>query len=232
LWRFLIYTIPAAFRETLPWTLLSFGIFALCFVYGYAVTLTDDTFPPLLIPPHLIQTVEGGEVWFDSILAVKPLATSVIMRNNISVTFLAFALGMTFGLGTVFLLGFNGLLVGALAGLCHLHGLDVPFWSFVLPHGVLELTAIFMAGGAGLLLGSALVMPGDLPRRDALVVRGKRAVRLIMGCVPMLIVAAIIEGFFSPVHLPALVKFLFAGSLFVWMLMYLLALKPKGETTE
>lgn len=225
LWRFLRSTFPSAFRETAPWTLLAMGIFLLGSLYGLVSTLTDDTFPALIIPSHLIQKVEGGEVWFDSILAIRPLASSLIMRNNISVTFLAFALGVTFGLGTTYLLAFNGLLVGALAGLCHLHGLDGPFWSFVLPHGVIELTAIFIAGGSGLLLASALLAPGDLPRKDALVQRGRKAVRLILGCVPLLVVAGIIEGFISPSHIPGGLKFVFAGISLMALLLYLLSFK-------
>jgi uncharacterized membrane protein SpoIIM required for sporulation len=222
LWTFLRSTFPVTFRETAPWTLAALGIFLLGCGYGFLAGLVDDSFIPLVAPPHLIEQVEGGKVWFDSILAIRPLASSMIMRNNISVTFLAFALGMTFGLGTVYIMAFNGLLLGTLAALCHLHGLDVDFWSFVLPHGVIELTAIFIAGGGGLLLGSALISPGDLSRKEALAQRGRKAVRLILGCVPLLIVAGIVEGFLSPAHLPPWVKFLLAGLLLVLLLCYLL----------
>jgi uncharacterized membrane protein SpoIIM required for sporulation len=176
----------------------------------------------LIVPAKLIRQVEGGKVWFDSILAVKPQASSRIMTNNISVTFLAFAFGMTFGLGTVYIMAFNGLLLGALAGLCHIHGLDAAFWSFVLPHGVIELTAIFIGGGAGFLLSTALLIPGDLTRKNALILRGRQAVPLTLGCVPLLIVAGVVEGFFSPVPLPVELKFLVAGILLALLLAYLL----------
>ena len=219
--RFLGTTFPATVRQTAPWTLLALGIFLLASLYGFWAAVTDDSFIPLIAPPHLIQQVEKGDVWFDSILAIRPLASSMIMTNNISVTFLAFALGMTFGLGTVYLMAFNGLLIGAVAGLCHVHGLDVPFWSFVLPHGVIELTAIFIAGGSGLLLGSALLFPGDLPRKEALIQRGRHAVRLILGCVPLLIVAGLVEGFFSPAHIAPWIKFLLASLLLIPLLGYL-----------
>lgn len=222
LWKFLRSVFPETFRKTAVWTVVALGIFLLGSTYGFIAGITDDTFIPLIAPPQLIQQVEEGTVWFDSILAIKPLATSMIMTNNISVTFLAFALGMTFGLGTVYIMAFNGLLLGTLAALCHLHGLDVDFWSFVLPHGVIELTAIFIAGGGGLLLGSALVAPGDLSRKDALVQRGRKAVQLILGCVPLLIVAGIVEGFFSPSHLSPWTKFLLAALLLTLLLFYLL----------
>jgi len=87
---------------------------------------------------------------------------------------------------------------------------------------VIELTAIFMGGGGGFLLSTALLFPGDLPRKDALIVRGRQAVRLILGCVPLLIVAGIIEGFFSPAVLPFGLKFFVAGVLMALLFLYLL----------
>jgi len=222
LWTFLRSTFPETFIKTAPWTLTALGIFLLGGLYGFVVTLIDDAFIPLVVPPHLIQQVEEGKVWFDSILAVRPLASSMIMTNNISVCFLSFALGMTFGFGTVYIMAFNGLMLGAIAGLCHIHGLNVPFWSFVLPHGVIELTAIFISGGAGLLLGTALLAPGDLPRKGALMQRGRQAGLLALGCVPLLILAGIIEGFFSPAHVPAALKFILAGVLLLLLFTYLL----------
>lgn len=221
LWGFLRVTFPETFRETAPWTLLALGLFLLGAVYGFVTTLMDSAFVPLIVSPRLIRHVEEGKVWFDSILAIKPLASSVIMTNNISVSFLAFALGMTFGLGTLYMMVFNGLMLGTLAGLCHMHGLDVPFWSFVLPHGVIELTAIFIAGGAGFLLATALLLPGDLPRKEALVERGRQAGRLVAGCIPMLIGAAIIEAFISPSLIPASLKFILSCLFLVLLLLYL-----------
>jgi len=84
------------------------------------------------------------------------------------------------------------------------------FWEipiFISAHGVIELTAIFIAGGAGLLIGKAILMPGDLRRVDALVENGRLAIKLVLGCIPMLLVAGLIEGFISPAHVPAIFKF-------------------------
>lgn len=226
--EYLQFTLPAVFRETAPWTLFALVTFAAGFLYGLGASLLDSAFVALVAPPHIIQEVEEGKVWFDSILAVRPLASSMIMTNNISVSFLAFAFGMTFGLGTLYLMVFNGIMLGALAGLCHTHNLDGPFWSFVLPHGVIELTAVFMAGGAGFLLATALFAPGDLPRRQALVGRARQAGRLALGCVPLLVFAGIVEGFFSPAPLPAGVKFSVATVLFALLLAYLLSVPRKS----
>lgn len=229
LWMFLRSTFPSTFRKSLPWFLAALGLFLGGFVYGLVASLTDEAFIPLVVPLPLIQSVEDGKVWFDSILAVKPLASSKIMTNNISVSFLAFAFGMTFGVGTVYLLIFNGLLLGTLAGLCHSHGLDGPFWSFVLPHGVIELTAIFIAGAGGLLLATALFLPGDLTRKDALVSRSRQAVRLVLGCVPLLVVAGIIEGFFSPAPIRPGLKFMAACGLLLLLILYLLSPAPASS---
>jgi uncharacterized membrane protein SpoIIM required for sporulation len=145
----------------------------------------------------------------------------MIMTNNITVSFMAFALGITFGVGTVYVLLFNGLLLGTLAALCYTHDLSIPFWSFVLPHGVIELTAILIAGAAGLLLAAALLAPGDLPRRQALVQTAKQSVHLVLGCVPLLIAAGLIEGFFSPASLSPALKFFTAGCFLFLLLFYL-----------
>ena len=227
-WRFLRFGFPATFRETLLWTLLALSAFTLGLAYGFITAISDTGFVALIVPPKLIQQVEGGTVWFDSILAIKPLASSLIMTNNISVSFLAFAMGMTFGLGTLYLMVFNGLMAGTLGGLCYTHGLSVPFWSFVLPHGVIELTAIFIAGGAGFLLGGALLFPGDLPRKDALLKRARQAGRLILGCVPLLVIAGIVEAFFSPIHVDPGLKFGMAGILLALLFCYLLLPRAKG----
>jgi uncharacterized membrane protein SpoIIM required for sporulation len=221
LWLFLRSTFPKTFRESSPWFLLSLALFFLGFGVGFIGGLLDEALIPLVAPPHLIEKVEEGQVWFESILAIKPVASSMIMTNNITVSFMAFALGITFGVGTVYVLFFNGLLLGILAALCYTHDLSIPFWSFVLPHGVIELTAIFVAGAAGLLLATALLAPGDLPRKQALVQRAKQSVRLVLGCVPLLVAAGLIEGFFSPAPLAPTIKFVAAGCLLLLLLFYL-----------
>jgi uncharacterized membrane protein SpoIIM required for sporulation len=100
--------------------------------------------------------------------------------------------------------------------------MSVSLWSFVSPHGSLELPAIFIAGGAGLLLGSAILAPGPLPRRDAIRQRGASAVRLLLGVIPLLIVAGVVEGFVSPVPIDPSAKFVTGASLFALLLVYLL----------
>jgi uncharacterized membrane protein SpoIIM required for sporulation len=128
------------------------------------------------------------------------------MVNNIMVTFLAFALGTTAGLGTLAVLALNGLSIGSVMSLCVKYKFT-PVLTFVAAHGVLELTAIFIAGGAGLLIGKALLMPEDLTRKQALMVNGQLAIKLILGCIPLLVVAGLIEGFLSPSAISPYYKF-------------------------
>ncbi|MGH7546357.1 MAG: stage II sporulation protein M, partial [Gemmatimonadota bacterium] len=150
-----------------------------------------------------------------------PAFAGGIIANNVQVTFLAFALGITAGLGTLVLLLFNGLHIGATLGLFDGRGLGAYLWAFVLPHGIVELTAAAIAGGAGLLLGSALVLPGEQTRREALVERGRVALRLLVGTSALLVLAGLVEGFVSPSSLPPGVKIGFGLTLGVLLYVYL-----------
>ena len=142
--------------------------------------------------------IERQELWIDVPVNERPYFSSFIMQNNIQVTFLAFGGGMTSGLLTIWIMVFNGLLLGGLTGLTAHHGVGFELWTFVIGHGVVELTVIFIAGGAGLMLGWAILQPGLRRRRDALTLAAQEAVKLLIGCVPLLVIAGLIEGFISP----------------------------------
>ncbi len=158
-----------------------------------------------------------------SILGSEPIASSNLMINNISVSFKAVAGGITGGIFTVYIMALNGILIGAVATLVAQHNLAYPFWAFVLPHGSLELPAIFFAGGAGLLIGKAILFPGKYRRLDALKYYGDRAAKLVFGVVVMLIFAGIIEGFFSPnPAFPDAIKYIFGTGLFGCLVLYCL----------
>jgi uncharacterized membrane protein SpoIIM required for sporulation/uncharacterized RDD family membrane protein YckC len=151
-----------------------------------------------------------------------PVMPTEIIANNVQVTFVAFAGGILAGLGTVASLVFNGVHLGSAAGLFANHGASLHLWTFVLPHGIIELTAICIAGGAGFWLASALLLPGRRTRREVLVRRGKEAVSLLGGTVLLLVVAGMIEGFVSPAPIPRLLKLTFAALVGLLLLAYLL----------
>jgi uncharacterized membrane protein SpoIIM required for sporulation len=152
-----------------------------------------------------------GEGYVEVPEVSMPIFASQLISNNVQVTFLAFAGGMTGGVLTVVVLVINGVLLGGTFGAFGNHGQLLHIGTFVAPHGVIELTAICIAGGAGLWLGSALLLPGRRTRAEVLVRRGRESIALIGGTAMMLVCAGIIEGFISPSQLPGPVKFAFAA---------------------
>lgn len=217
---------PGVFRATLPYTLAATALFAAGLVAGALMAWADPGFERLLLGGGMIDTIERGEMWTRSIVSVKPLASSAIMSNNILVSFTAFAGGILAGIGTVYMMIFNGLMIGTIAVACHRSGLSLSLWSFVVPHGTLELPAIFMAGGAGLLMAKGLLAPGFLSRRDSLTEATAVAVRLVLGVIPLLIIAGTIEGFISPTDIPVGMKFALGASMFVLLAGYVSLVKP------
>ena len=208
--RYVTHGFPQAFRATWPFTLTAALLFILPALFTGWLTYTNPEAARWVLPAgvqELIPIVERQELWLDMEPSERPFISSAIMTNNIQVSFLAFAGGMLAGLFTVYVMIFNGLMLGGLTGLTGHYGVGWQLWEFVIGHGVVELSVIFFAGGAGLRLGWAIVRPGLLQRRDALQVAGQQAIRLLLGCVPLLVIAGLIEGFISPAEsIPALAK--------------------------
>lgn len=201
LWHFATTGFPRLFRETWVFTLIAAMLFVLPGVLSGLATYLRPESATLLLPPEahaMIGIVEDKKLWIDIPVQERPYAAAFIMQNNIRVSFLAFASGLTAGLLTVWVLFFNGLMIGTLTGLTSFHGIGFELWTFVIGHGVVELSVIFMAGGSGLMLGWAILRPGLLRRRDALAQAARKAVYLLLGAVPWLVLAGTIEGFISP----------------------------------
>ena len=220
--RFYSETYPRIFRELWPQTLLAFAIFAVTGVAAFILTMRDPTFAHRLLGTHMMETIEKREMWTHSIVTIKPLAASSIMTNNLSVAFATFAFGITAGIGTVWMMVLNGLLIGVIGAATWQAGMAGQLWTFVVPHGVLELPAIFIAGGAGFEIARGMLFPGLLPRRESLARAGGRAAQLLLGTIPMLIVAGVIEGFLSPSETAAPLKFLFGAVMFAALVTYLM----------
>jgi uncharacterized membrane protein SpoIIM required for sporulation len=223
---------PRAFREAGPYTFLAFSLTLIPFALTIVLTLIDPNIGRVILPPgELVDKIEQGQSWMQIARGDRGLASSFIMTNNIRVAFFAFAGGIVFGLGTVLVLLQNGLLLGATAGLAIRHGLGGALISFVSPHGGIEMTVIFIAGGAGLRLGHALLSPGLLSRRAALSAAAGKAVPLIFGCVPLLMIAGTLEGFVSPSGIPHVAKFIIGLIALVCLYTYLLG-AGRGESAE
>ena len=218
------------FRANLVPCLISLALFVGSAALGAAVTSVDPDFKSSILGREMIETIDRHEMWTHSIVAIKPIASSAIMTNNMSVALLCFASGIAAGIGTIYMLLFNGLLLGTIAMACASAGMSLPLWSFVAPHGSLELPAIIIAGGAGLRLAQGVLFPGLQPRRQAVANAGALAVRLVLGCIPMLVVAGVVEAFVSPTDLSIPLKFAVAGALFV-LLLACLFWKPAHRAT-
>ena len=215
------FAYPRIFRENLYYCLVAFFIFLGSALVGMALTYNAPDFKVKILGPQMVATIDRHEMWTHSIVGIKPVASSAIMTNNLGVAFTTFAAGITGGLGTIYMMIFNGLLIGVIGTACWFSGMSVQLWSFVAPHGVLELPAIFIAGGAGLRLAYGLLFPGFLSRREALARAGTESVKLLLGVVPILVIAGVIEAFVSPTGLAVALKFGMAAALFGLLVAYL-----------
>ena len=221
---------PRTFRRTWRYTFAAFLAFALFFAVGFLGTWADENFSELAgVHPFFREFVIGAKTrWWQELNEASQVGSAGIMTNNITVTFMAFAFGAMLGVGSLYVMVVNGLSVGAVLALTYRAGYGHELLTFMSGHGVLELSAIFISGGAGLLFGTAVLFPGDLSRLDALRLRGGEAIRLLVGCVPLLVVAGIIEGFISPAPVAPAVKYSVAAVTFVALYTYLL-LCGKGD---
>ncbi|MGR4896806.1 stage II sporulation protein M [Stenotrophomonas sp. LARHCG68] len=144
------------------------------------------------------------------------------IMNNISIGLRTFASGLLAGIGTVLVLLFNGITIGAVAGHLQQAGFGEPFWRFVVGHAPFELTAIVIAGGAGLQLGLRLLAPGRMRRIDALIEGGRVGARLCLGVAFMLLMAAFIEAFWSSIAwVPMWGKLTVSGVLWTLVILWL-----------
>jgi uncharacterized membrane protein SpoIIM required for sporulation len=221
LFRFLKDEYPAIFQRQLPYVAASLAVTIAWAVLGAALTSARPEFMRHYVGPAMIATMEQHKMWTDSIVSVAPKETSHIMTNNLSVSFMAFAGGILFGVGTFFLLFNNGMMLGVIGVACHQYGMSIPLWSFIAPHGSLELPAIIIAGGAGFRIGRAMLFPGGYRWKESVAKGGIEATQLVAGVIPMLVVAGCLEGFFSPSHAPVWLKFTVGGLLLTLLLTWL-----------
>ncbi|MDG2989900.1 stage II sporulation protein M [Candidatus Synechococcus calcipolaris G9] len=234
-WRAIVeffqYGFPRVVQDTWLYTVVAIAIFIISGAIAWWYSWQDSEFMALVVPPDLIDLVQNeGKLWMGSIVGLEPLASSGIMTNNISVTFATLAGGIFGGLGTIYILWYNGLLIGAISALVSQNDLAYPFWAFVFPHGSLELPAIFLAGAAGLLLGQSILFPGRYKRLTSLKRQGALAIQLMFGVVPLLIIAGVIEGFLSPnPNVPDAVKYVVGLGILAALGLYLFWPLPKSR---
>ncbi len=197
---------PRVVRENLGYIGTAFALFALPALVAYVLGDAEPDVLQATLPDSLRHSLERRELWTDIQAELRPFAASAIMTNNIVVSVLAFAGGAVAGTLTVLVLVQNGVLIGSVLAATQQAGLAGGLLAFTAGHGFVELSVVFLSGGAGLRLASAFLAPGELSRADALRLRGAQALRIVLGCVPLLVVAGLIEGFVSPSAAPWFVK--------------------------
>ena len=220
--KFYRWGLPAIVQQTFPYIALATALFLTGVLIAWLCIWQEPSFMSRVVPSRIISKVrEDGELWTGSIVGVELLVCPGITINNLKVSLGAVAGGITAGAFTIYIMVFNGLLIGAVATLVGQNNLAYPFWAFVFPHGSLELPAILLAGGAGLLISKSLFFPVKYRRFDAIKLHGSQAIQLVFGIVPMLIIAGIIEGFFSSnPTIPNPIKYLTGLCLFAIIAMY------------
>ena len=224
---------PRTFRRTWRHTGAAFAVFTVFFLAGFLGTRRDAEFSGLagITPAWRAENTDARVRWWQSLNKANQVGGAAIMTNNIQVMFYAFAFGALAGLGTFYIMAFNGALIGSVLALTYRAGYGHELVAFMAGHGVVELTCIFIAGGAGLLIGSAILIPGDLSRFDALRLRGRDSIQLIVGCIPLLVLAGIIEGFISPAPISPAYKYGVAAATGLALYTYLLV-AGREDTAE
>lgn len=218
IWDYIAYGFPKALKDYKWYILSSFGFFAFGIALSLILVSINSDNASLFVPQQYLQGIKegnkGGGEWN------YPLMSSYIMVNNILVSLKAFVYGITLGLGTIQVLFTNGTMLGSLTGLVYIYGNPTNFWSLILPHGVIELTAIFISGGAGIIIAKSILIPGEHTRRHSLIKGAKEASSLIMGIILMLIIAGVIEGFYTPLNISETSKLVFAAMTAVVLAVY------------
>ena len=207
-WQFFARDFPQTFRRTWRYTWLAFAVFFAFAAASFLLCYNDLTFADELGVGDVRVAAATDFRWWESLNEANQIGSSQILTNNILISFKAFAYGAFFGIGTIYVLVFNGLHIGGVLGVCYKvnPAFGNALATFMVGHGVIELSCIFIAGGAGMLIGYSMINPGNLTRGAALKKSGLEAVRLAVGCAVLLFFAGIIEGFLSPSNLSPIIK--------------------------
>ncbi len=235
-WGFVARGFPALLRQEWRMYVASVLLFLAGMGFGYLGMLVDPDAAPYLVPGQHLEldpVKRAADEAAGEGMTVEQQAhfSSFLFTHNIQVAFLAFALGVTVGVGTALMLFINGLLLGALAQVYTAKGMAGWFWAWILPHGIPEITAICIAGAAGFVIARGQVAPRGLPRGLALRQEAVRAVKLLFGTLVLFVLAGLIEGTVSQIHPPKLsvaFKVSFALSVGVGVYAYLCSAWMRG----
>ena len=222
---------PASVRSAARFIGAATALFLVPFAIGLVGAIMSAEFAGAVIPQSMLEMMaQGYEEGFSDGRSESQdaMMAGFYVYNNVGIAFRCFATGIFFGLGSVFFLVYNGLVTGTVLGYVIDAGAGRNILTFVLGHGAFELTAIVIAGGAGLRMGWALVRTDGLTRLGSLRAHATEVARLVLGAGLMLGVAALIEGFWSPSALPDPVKWSVAGTLWASVILYVVLAGRRG----
>ncbi len=219
---------PPAARRHARAALLATAVMAVGGLWGFFQVHGDPASASVFLSGSLQTNAESFQKGFAPRTG-DPVYGAFYFTNNARVAFLAYALGATFGVGTLMVLLFNGAILGATVAIVAAHGSFEALLSYVIPHAGVELTAIIFSAAAGLHIGAALLSPGWRRRRDALAVAARESLSLVLGSAALLIVAGIVEGWISPMPLGLGTKAAIGGGLDFLLLVYLLTSRRPAD---
>ena len=225
--RFLAYGFPILFRKHLPYMLAGTLLFFVPLIVTWVLVQNNPDIGRNVVPQVTLDAAKGMYSYDPDKVQGQNNDSRASMGgfyvwHNTGIAFRCYVGGILMGVMTVYLLVFNGATIGTMAGYVIAGGNSKAFLSFVVSHGSFELTAICISGGAGLMLGNAILHPGQRTRQEALRVQGFESVKLAAGAAVMLSIAAMIEGFWSPPNaVPSVIKFIVGGVLWVAVFAYL-----------
>jgi uncharacterized membrane protein SpoIIM required for sporulation len=198
--RVFVVQTPAAVRWLLPYLAWAVLIFLLSACAGFALVRRYPDLIALFASPDTIASVESGKLWTQGLLNVVPssILSIQLFTNNIVVSLFAYCLGFLFGLGTLYILGLNGLMLGAIFAFVGEHGLAGELFRFIVPHGCVELSVMCISGAAGAAIGEALIRPAAGGRLESFRAAALRTGPVMVSCALLLVGAGLIEGFISP----------------------------------
>lgn len=197
--------IPAVVRWLTPHILWATTIFLLTVFAGFWMVHAYPDLIGLFASPDLIATVERGQLWTEGILNIVPSSVLAlqILTNNIVVSLFAYCAGFVFGLGTLYILGLNGLMLGAVFAFTGQHGLEPALFRFIVAHGCVEISVMCLSGAAGAAVGEALIRPSHASRMESFRIAALRSGKLLIACAVLLVGSGLIEGYISPrAHFP------------------------------
>lgn len=203
---FYLETLPRTYRQSWPFVVASTALFLVPAIVAYFVVLANPDAAYAIAPPSVINSVHHHELWTHIPPEERVATGGLISVNNIWVSMLAFAFGVAFGLPVIWVMINNGIHLGGIFGFVQAYGLSGGLFDFVIAHGVMELSIVIAQGAGGLMMGWALISPGNRKRSDALVIATKRAFTLLLGLAPLLLVAGTIESNISPSDAPFALK--------------------------